>query len=215
MQLIDATGWFKPLRKNLGKKNCELSDDDIEHVMKTLSEFRESEQSKIFENAALGYWKVTVERPLRIKGIDTERTYSPKEIKELKSACGVDPTASPVIRKIHKSGVADPIGGLFEARIKGKRCIVEYEPDSELRDSEQVPLIEDGGIAAFIKREVIPYAPDAWVNEEMTKVGYEISFNRYFSKPQPLRSLSEIRADIVALERETEGLLKEIVGDSL
>jgi type I restriction enzyme M protein len=65
VQLIDATEWFKPLRKNLGKKNCELSPDDIERICETFLDFEESEQSKIFPNEAFGYWKVTVERPLR------------------------------------------------------------------------------------------------------------------------------------------------------
>jgi type I restriction enzyme M protein len=89
---------------------------------------------------------------------------------------------------------------------------VEYEPDPDLRDTEQVPLLEEGGIEAFIKREVLPYAPDAWFVESSVKIGYEINFNRYFYKPQPLRSLEEIRADILALEKETEGLLGEIIG---
>src|SRR5215467_13472745 len=66
VQLIDATQWFKPLRKNLGKKNCELSDDDIQRICDTFLAFNETEQSKIFTNQALGYWKVTVERPLRL-----------------------------------------------------------------------------------------------------------------------------------------------------
>ncbi len=175
MQLIDATGWNKPLRKNLGKKNCELSEDDIELVTRTLVDFKESEQSKIFDNAAFGYWKVTVERPLRIRGIDPERAYSPKEIKELRAKQGVDADAPPVIRKIHKGGAPDPLRGFFQATIMGKRCIVEYEPDADLRDSEQVPLAEVGGVEVFIKREVLPYAPDAWVDEEATKIGYEIS----------------------------------------
>ena len=68
VQLIDATQWFKPLRKNLGKKNCELSDDDIQRICDTFLAFEETEQSKIFPNAAFGYWKVTVERPLRLEG---------------------------------------------------------------------------------------------------------------------------------------------------
>jgi type I restriction enzyme M protein len=78
-----------------------------------------------------------------------------------------------------------------------------------------VPLIEEGGIEAFIKREVLPHAADAWFDEDAAKIGYEISFNRYFYKPQPLRSLDEIKKDILILEQETEGLLKEIVGDSV
>src|SRR5436853_7747255 len=68
-----------------------------------------------------------------------------------------------------------------------------------------------GGIKAFIRREVLPYTPDAWIDESTTKIGYEISFTRHFYKPQPLRTLDEIRVDIVALEKETEGLLGEIV----
>jgi type I restriction enzyme M protein len=87
-----------------------------------------------------------------------------------------------------------------------------FEPDPGLRDTEQIPLLEPGGIDGFITREVLPYAPDAWVDESATKIGYEISFNRYFYKPQAMRSLEEIRADILALERETDGLLDEILG---
>jgi len=71
--------------------------------------------------------------------------------------------------------------------------------------------LEEGGIEAFIRREVLPYTPDAWIDESATKIGYEISFTRHFYKPQPLRSLDEIRADIVGLEKETGGLLDEIV----
>ena len=66
VQLIDATGWHRPLRKNLGKKNCELGEEDIARICDTFLTFEETEQSKIFDNAAFGYWKVTVERPLRI-----------------------------------------------------------------------------------------------------------------------------------------------------
>ena len=90
--------------------------------------------------------------------------------------------------------------------------MVEYEPDPDLRDTEQIPLQEAGGVEAFLRREVLPYAADAWYQPDSVKIGYEISFTRYFYTPQPLRSLDEIRADILALERDTEGLLAEIVG---
>jgi len=109
--------------------------------------------------------------------------------------------------------VPDPLHGLFEASINGRTRVVEYEPDTDLRDTEQIPLLEEGGIEAFIKREVLPYAPDAWYVPDSVKIGYEISFTRYFYKPQPMRSLEEIRADILALESETEGLLDEILGE--
>ena len=214
VQLIDATQWFKPLRKNLGKKNCELSEEDIQRICDTFLAFKESEQSKIFPNAAFGYSKVTVERPLRLKGIDPERAYTPKEIKALRESAERDESAPPVITKIHKprKAEADPLHGLFPVTIDGKRCVVEYEPDSELGDTEQVPLLEKGGIEAFLRREVLPHAADAWFDPASVKIGYEVSFTRYFYKPQPLRTLEEIRADILALEKETEGLLGEIIG---
>src|SRR6185437_4989513 len=213
VQLIDATQWFTPLRKNLGKKNCELSDDDIARISDTFLAFKETEQSKIFPNAAFGYWKVTVERPLRLKRIDRERAYTPKEIKALKETSERATDAPPVIRRIHRKGTAaDPLRGLFETRIGGKPAVVEYEPDPGLRDSEQVPLLEPGGIEAFLRREVMPHAADAWYVPDSVKTGYEISFTRYFYKPQPLRTLNEIRADILALENEAAGLLGEIIG---
>ena len=91
--------------------------------------------------------------------------------------------------------------------------MVEYEPDTNLRDTEQVPLLEDGGIEAFFKREVLPYVGDAWVDESKNQIGYEISFTRYFYKPAQMRTLEEIMADIRDIEKETDGLLNEIVED--
>lgn len=213
VQLIDATQWFKPLRKNLGKKNCELSDNDIQRICDTFLAFEETDQSKIFLNAAFGYWKVTVERPLRLKGIDPERAYKSAEIKKLKESHERAEDAPPVIKKVYKKGTAaDPLRGLFAATIAGKPAVVEYEPDADLRDTEQVPLLEEGGIEAFLRREVLPHAGEAWYVPDSVKTGYEVSFTRYFYKPQPLRTLEEIRADILALEKETEGLLGEIIG---
>jgi type I restriction enzyme M protein len=148
VQLIDATQWYKPLRKNLGKKNCELSEEDIRRIVDTFLKFEETEQSKIFPNAAFGYWKVTVEHPLRLKGIDPERAYTPKEIKWLRETAERADDAPPVIKKIHKPGTApDPLRGLFEATIHGKPRVVEYEPDTELRDTRCLcqPGIEDLG----------------------------------------------------------------------
>jgi type I restriction enzyme M protein len=229
VQLIDATQWYKPLRKNLGKKNCELSEEDIRRVLDTFLKFEETEQSNIFPNAAFGYWKVTVERPLRLKGIDPERTYTSKEIKALRNKAERAEDAPPVIKKIHKPGTApDPLRGLFEMVIAGKLRVVEYEPDTELRDSEQIPFLEcpachqpgylpspenqRTAIEASLCREVLPYAPDAWYDPASVKVGYEINFNRYFYKPKALRTLDEIRADLLAVEKEAEGLLEEILG---
>jgi type I restriction enzyme M protein len=213
VQLIDASGWFVPLRKNLGKKNCEFSEEHIQKIADLVINPRETEQSKIFPNEAFGYHKITVERPLKLKDIDPEKAYSPKEIKALVADGKADENGVPVIKKIHKSGKADPLHGLFARTVGGKKCLVEYEQDSNLRDTEQVPLLEEGGIEAFFKREVLPYVPDAWIDESKTQIGYEISFTRYFYKPAQMRTLEEIMADIRAIEKETDGLLNEIVGD--
>ena len=335
VQLIDASQWFKSLRKNLGKKNCELSQEDIERIVSTFLAFQETPESKIFANEAFGYSKVTVERPLRLhsqlthKGIETLRFASGNEeirsviydefgddlftsfakvmsdveqrladwggeeeecdaeegastkkgIPEKKKKKLLDPktwerdgrlvdvanrlralvgeglfadhnifrsrveaalkdadlklpaadlkqlykavswrveAAPPVISKTYKPGKAkaDPLHGMFEATLGGKTVVVEYEPDSDLRDTEQVPLLEEGGIDAFILREVIPYTSDAWIKEEATKIGYEVSFTRHFYMPQPLRTLDEIGADILAIEKEAEGLLDGLLKGS-
>jgi type I restriction enzyme M protein len=214
IQLIDATTWFSPLRKNLGKKNCELSEPDVERILQTFLAFEPTEHSRIFDNAEFCYSKVTVERPLLARGIDAKRAYAPKEVKALKEEGRIAEDGVPVIRRIHKPGKveADPLRGLFPLTIDGKRCVVEYEPDSDLRDTETVPFKEPGGIEAFIRREVLPHAPDAWIDETKTTIGCEISFTRYFYKSQPLRPLDSIRADILALERETNGLMADIIG---
>ncbi|MEA4882470.1 MAG: class I SAM-dependent DNA methyltransferase [Clostridia bacterium] len=266
VQLIDAAQWFSPLRKNLGRKNCELSEEDINRIVQVFLAFEETEQSRIFRNEAFGYHKITAERPLRLKVDLSEsrrarfrlacKTAGEEPLADLVDClsqtlgpgphmdfnvfmahaqddadrCGAkltarrqkllqsdlsekDEAAAPVFKRIHRSGrtVPDPLHGLFPALVDGKHCAVEYEPDTELRDTEQVPLLEEGGIEAFFSREVLPYVPDAWIDEKATKTGYEISFTRYFYKPQPLRTLDEIRADIEALERETDGLLQQIM----
>jgi len=266
VQLIDATGWYRPLRKNLGKKNCELGEDDIGRICNTFLEFKETGQSRIFDNEAFGYWKVIVERPLRLRldlnaatllafdktCRDEDEAPIANVVKRVAISIGPGPhsnfnvflnhldanakkhnvkitakrkkllqarlafrdeTCTEVIKKIHKKGTqADPLRGLFAATIDGKLAVVEYEPDTDLRDTEQIPLQEEGGIKAFLLREVLPHAGDAWYQADSVKIGYEVSFTRYFYKPKPMRSLEEIRADILALERETEGLLEEIIG---
>ena len=140
MQLIDATQWYRPLRKNLGDKNCELSEVDIQRICDTFLDFQETEQSKIFPNEAFGYWKVTVERPLRLEGIDPDRVYTAKEIRGMKDELQRSETAPPVVKKIHNRGVQpDPLCGLFPASSSVNLGVVEYEPDPDLRDTEQMP----------------------------------------------------------------------------
>jgi type I restriction enzyme M protein len=163
IQLINATGLKSPLRKNLGKKNCEFSPNIRHQIMDLFLAFENNEYSKIFDNSAFGYWKVTVLRP------------------QLGADC-------------------KPLRDKKGKPVKGES------------DTEQIPLDYPGGIDAFIKAEVLPYAPDAWVDEGKTQIGYEISFTKHFYKPVQLRELADIVADIRALERETDGLLEEVLG---
>ena len=265
VQLIDASKWHTAMRRNLGNKNCELSGEDIQRICDTFLAFEDTEQSKIFANKAFGYWKVTVERPLRlavdlsldrrgsfrdacrkakegtladlVDRVGSELGGGPhRDFNRFMSAVATDAiahgvkltakrktllktslasrdkTAEPVIKAVHRKEVAErgELRGLYPATIDGEPAVVEYEPDAELRDTEQVSLLHEGGIEAFLREEVLPFAPDTWYVPSNVKVGYEISFNRHFYKPQPMRSLEEIRADILALERESEGLLSEI-----
>jgi type I restriction enzyme M protein len=221
VQLIDATEWSTPLRKNLGEKGVELSEGDIDRVVKAFLAFEDAGDplhSKIFDNDDFGYSKIVVERPLRILGAEEGRLYKAAEIKELKETGTRGEDAPAIIKKLlPHSAKPDPVHGLFETVVNGKPRVVLYEPDTELRDSEQVPLKEPAGehadgIEAFFRREVLPYAPDAWIDATKTKIGYEISFTRHFYRPTPLRTLAEIKADIRALEAETENLIAEIAG---
>ena len=212
VQLIDAAAWFRPLRGSLGKKNRELADVDIARICETFLAFEENEHSRILDNAALGYRKVEVERPLRIEDADPDRVHTDDEIAALKESGKRRESAPPVVRKIHPPGTAaDPLRGLFAATIDGRSAVVEYEPDEDLHDTERIPLREKGGIEAFLEREILPYTPDAWYRPNRVKVGYRIDFRSYFLKPEPLRGLDEIRSGILALERETEGLLHSIL----
>lgn len=97
--------------------------------------------------------------------------------------------------------------GYWPTKVKGE--YVEYESESDLRDTENVPLKES--IHGYFLREVRPHVAEAWINLDQTKIGYEVSFNKYFYQHKPLRSLAEVTRDILALEAETEGLLKKLV----
>ena len=217
VQLIDATQWFKPLRKNLGKKNCELirrgHQEDLRHLPRLQGDRAVEDLPQRGLRLPQGHGRAPAAparhrpRARLLRQGDQGAQGRARGRRNRAAGHQEDPQA--------RQAEPDPLHGLFEATIAGKPCVVEYEPDSDLRDTEQVPLLEEGGIEAFIRREVLPYAPDAWIDESSVKTGYEISFTRYFYKPQPLRPLEEIRADILALEKETEGLLGEIIGESV
>ena len=165
VQLIDATTFKKPLRKNLGEKNCEIDKNIRDYILELYMAFDQADErySKVFDNSEFGYWEVPV--------------YTPQ----------YDENGQPILDK------------------KGK----PVKPNS---DKEIVPFTYEGGIKAFVENEVKPYAPDAFLKAGTEKVGYELSFTKYFYKPVQLRTLAEITADIRAIEKETDGLLDEILG---
>ncbi len=221
VQLIDATALKSPLRKNLGEKNCEVSAGNRAAIVKLLMDFEENEQSKIFPNAEFGYWSITVERPLRLKLLPhadlTEAKLKEKELAEVKAALAKLPADAPLLDFDKCAAIMDMKKTLLK---KVRPFITEVcedaepvagEADPKLRDYEQIPLLYKGGIEAFMKNEVLPYAPDAWIDEEKTVVGYELSFTKYFYKPVELLSIESLTADIEALEAQTDGMLKEIL----
>lgn len=239
VQLIDATEIKTPLRKNLGEKNCETNEEDRKSIMKLLMDFEENEQSRIFPNEEFGYYEISVERPLRLKaeitndGIAaciqdkkykdfqdwlsrlleemgyTEYTNFNKFIEDAKAAS-----------KKHgykwKKANYDALMKYFAESCQDADIILDEKgnpvPDKALTDTEQVPLLYEGGIEGFMMNEVLPYTPDAYVNEEKTVIGYELSFTKYFYKPVQLRSLDDIATDIRSIEENTDGMLNKILG---
>lgn len=143
------------------------------------------------------------------------------DIKNIARAMSVtDPAAYPVIKKEHKANSKDiekltSTYGISDDRLSdygysrnNKGVYIEYEPDSELRDSEKIPVKED--IYEYFQREVRPYVADAWINLPPTKIGCEISFNKYFYKPTPLRTLEENERDILALDEKSQGFIQSL-----
>lgn len=333
VQLIDASGQYSKLRKNLGNKNCELAPEHIAAIqtayahMQALEPQQEGDlASKIFDNTDFGYYKVTIERPKRLKaqfsqeriatlryhkslvapmtwayeaygeriyadleqleqplldwcekqgveltnktrarllgrdnwqeqrhlldvatllmeavGTDEHRDFNvfrqlvaqalkarriklkPAQLNQILDAVSwYDETAEKVIDKVHKldefelSSLLEHLGCQqdelphFGYYPTGKANeFLTYETETDLRDTENIPLKEN--ILAYYLREVHPYVPEAWIDLDSVKIGYEISFNRYFYRHKPLRSLQAVSAEILALEQETDGLLKTIL----
>ena len=325
VQLVDASEMHRKLRKNLGQKNCEFAPEHIDEITKIYMEMPHEGVSKVFNNSDFGYYKVTVERPLRlasqfslerlktlrfVNAIDqpmqwayrkwgdaiyTDLTTHKKLIEEylekekinlnaknlkallspatwteqkeifetgvkimgivgqelsmdfnafsaqvdkaikalgfkfkaseknqiLNAVSWRDEAAEKVLKTLHKlsrdklktlltrckCNEGDLIDYGYEP--SGKGLWIEYESDSELRDTENVPLGES--IHDYFLKEVRPHVADAWINGESVKIGYEISFNKYFYQHKPLRSLEEVTREILQLEGETEGLLKKLV----
>jgi type I restriction enzyme M protein len=122
-----------------------------------------------------------------------------------------DPNAVAVLRRVPKKAEIALLQDRSAAGLTPAQRADLFEADSSLRDTENVPLTES--IEDYFAREVLPHVGDAWIEESKTVRGYEISFTKYFYEYQPLRSLAEIKADILALEAETDGLLAQIIDE--
>ena len=239
VQLIDATEIKSPLRKNLGEKNCETTESDRAQIIKLLTDFKETPQSKIFPNNEFGYWSVKVCRPLRLRfdyNEEREQEMCAKE-KDASICCEL----MTFVKQYDHS--ADNNFALLQEKLKSAIKTMNSKPkkkhidllqkyytiispdaeivydtdgkpiqDKSLEDWEIIPFRYEGGIDGFLKNEILPYTPDAWIDDRSVQVGYELSFTKYFYKPKALRSIAEITKDIRAIEERTNGLLDGILG---
>ena len=272
IQLIDASSIKTSLRKNLGKKNCELSEENRQFILDEYLNFQESEYSKIFNNEDFGYYKVTVERPLRqailcnqtnlqqleatliavgaLEGNLDKAKLSNSGLKDTKAALSeLKKTEnikaylavlqsfgqeelyldfSTFVKNFNKAlkaynikganfAKALSIGMLVNIIVKDENAELQTDSkgnviiDTNLTDTENIPMTYKGGINAFIAQEVLPYHPDAFVNKEKTQIGYEINFTKYFYKPKQLESVETIVARIKELEKQSDGMMASIL----
>ena len=238
IQLIDATEIKTPLRKNLGHKNCETTESDRLQIVKLLTDFAETPQSKIFPNDEFGYWSVKVCRPLRLRfDYNSEREQEMLRKEKDKVICHEVMT---FVRQYDHSSDLDfnTLGQLLsdavrrmKSRPKKKHLdlLQKYYAvncpeaaivcdadgaqlaDKTLEDTEIIPFRYEGGIDGFVQNEILPYTPDAWIDCESIQEGYELSFTKYFYKPKSLRSIDDISKDIRAIENRIDGMLDNIL----
>jgi len=162
VQLIDGSSFFKTMKKSLGSKRKEISDEQREELIQSYLNFQESEISKIYDNKFFGYTKVTIEQPQKDEDGNTitDRSGNPK-------------------------------------------------PDSKKRDYERVTLEQD--VDDYFETEVKPHLNESWMDRNKDKVGYEINFTKYFYNYKPLRSLEDITQDLLKLDEQIGGTMKEII----
>ena len=249
VQLIDARSFFTKMRKSLGEKRKEISDEQIEEITRIYGDFVESEYVKIFENAAFGYQRITVERPLRaswqsngfLTRMDPTSWMREKEI-EIDTALQTLKAATYKSAKEAETAFKKVLPSYTAKQIKeivAVMCISDDhspivsdvngnpEPDGSLRDYENVPLPIGSTnwehnntarretkpyrdlIEAYLKTEVLPYVPDAWVDHEKTKIGFEIPFSRHFYVPGLQKDAAHLDEQLAKLELRLAGLTKQ------
>src|SRR5699024_583716 len=257
VQLVNAVDMYQKMRKSLGNKRNEITEEQINTIVEMYGQTNESDNVKIFNNEDFGYYRITVERPLRlnfqiteerIARLDDERAFinlvtsrKKGEAKEAEIEVGKAQQATikavlmamqsdkvyknrEVFIDVLKTAFKDtevnlraPIlkaiwNALSERDDTADICMKnkkEIEADTDLRDTEIIPLTED--IEAYFEREVLPHVPDAWIDEDKTRIGYEIPFTRHFYQYTKLRPTSEIKAEIQELEASILEKLKKVM----
>jgi type I restriction enzyme M protein len=261
VQLIDAREMYTKMRKSLGEKRKQVSDDQIEEITRLYADFKESERVKVFPNEAFGYLRITVERPLKLRwAVTVDGIEALKSIKSVQSTfeklkLDADAALSPLrkslgkvhgtVSEFHKtlkpfydqfdkstSVIKKAVEQTFAEKDDDARVALDAKnkpvADSDLRDYENVPLpsvtvswnadVTDrlasieyrDAVEKYIATEVHPYVPDAWVDYDKTKIGYEMPLTRHFYKYVPPRPLAEIDAEIKQLEAEIQEILHEV-----
>lgn len=241
VQLIDATTLKSPLRKNIGEKNSEITPAIRKKIVEFYLQYVDAdpEFSRVFPNEEFGYYAVDIQRPLRLKvdisdasisnfakgvddaelvellkvfrkkaGRETFMNYNTflEEILDTASDNGIKMPAK------RKKMLRDFLTSIDENADPVVNAKGQLEADKNLKDSEQIPLLYEGGMDAFFEKEIQPYIPDAWIEKNTAALGYELSFTKYFYRPLDLRDPVDIVSDIKALETDTDGLLSSIIG---
>lgn len=255
--LVNGVDYYQSMRKSLGSKRKELSDEHIQQLTNLYGDMKAGPHVKIFDNKDFGFQRITVERPLRLqfqitaealKNLDNETAWAnllkskkkeeDKKQEEIKKGTAIQKAVLDALNALDKNKVYDDralfltdfkaklpkgtklaagvikavwkaIGEVSEDAKPCKDSKGKIEPDTSLRDNENVPL--KGKIEEYMKREVLPHVPDAWVDESKTTIGYEIPFTRHFYVYEPPRSLDSIEDDLKALESQIQTLTAEVM----
>ncbi len=242
VQLIDATSMKSLLKKNIGEKNSEITPNIRRRIVDLYLAYRDADPkfSMIFPNEEFGYYAVDVQRPLRLK-VDLKEEKLDMLLAEGKDDDLVKVVRRYLDEE--KDNVGNSFNSFMDRieaiakdegiklTAKRKKLLRDYltyisedaepvldskgsmEPDKNLKDSEQIPMLYDGEIKGFLEKEIKPYIPDAWIDEKSASIGYELSFTKYFYKPVELRPVEDIIKDLKALEKESDGVLAGIMED--
>jgi len=250
VQLIDGREYFTKMRKSLGEKRKEISPAQVEEITRLYADFAEGEHVKVFTNEAFGYMRITVERPRkaiwRPAGFRTLLGASSSSEDWMRNAeneiaAAIESLPDFPSQKKAEAAIEKALPDLTAKKVKtlvSLLCIPDDnvvvdakgnpEPDTDLRDNENVPLpavaviweadvaerLEEveyrSVISNYVSSEVHKYVPDAWVDYGKTKIGYEIPLTRHFYKYTPPRPLAEIDLEIKQLETEIQELLREV-----